>query len=93
MILCVGTLGCGKSALLKSIQGVLEKNSEKSSNGNNPNLKTISKVPNTIPTVGTNLVELVREKKKKNVTLPPDVVVIREVSQHLKAKNQISTFF
>ena len=87
MILCVGTLGCGKSALLKSLQATLEKKtpttdksgSSGSNTNPNPPAKTISKIPNTIPTVGTNLVELVRERKKKNVTLPPDVVVIREV--------------
>ena len=64
MILCVGTTGSAKSVLLRMLQ--TKDSSAKS-------------VLSSIPTVGTNLVQLTKTRRKKNQTLPPDVVTIREV--------------
>lgn len=68
MILCVGTSGSGKSVLLKCLQ-----------NKSNPGLLQADLMMSTIPTVGSNLVTLTRIRMKKNQTLPPEEVVIREV--------------
>ncbi|XP_059090595.1 ADP-ribosylation factor-like protein 16 [Tigriopus californicus] len=68
MILCVGTSGCGKSVLLKCLQ-----------NKNNLAKLKADLMMSTIPTVGSNLVTLTRTRMKKNQTLPPEEIIIREV--------------
>lgn len=81
MILCVGTSGSGKSTLLQELQFKSTENAlaESGTSKKNTNKPQPEPSKNTIPTVGTNLVNLIRPRLKKNQTAPPDSVVVREV--------------
>ena len=94
MILCLGTVGSGKSVLLKELQlheAKREKTKEGKSNGNVDNAKIASDnaTANTIPTIGTNLVTLTPPGQNRkpglsggsglNQETEPECVVVREV--------------